>query len=414
MTLRDHRDHEISGATPLAREAFERALDSHLSWRSGVDGHLDRALLEAPSYTMAHVLRAYLSLCSRDVTRVRQARSAYALSTTLPATHRERLHIAAIGAGLADDFETLRGLLHRWLGEYPRDVLALQVGHALDYITGDIDGMAARVAAVLPAWSRGVPGYHAVLAMQAFSLVEAARYAEAEGSGLHSLELDPSDARAHHALTHMYEMTGDLGAGHRWMRDRITLWDDTIAATHLWWHWALFHLAQGDVGAALEIYDQRVRNARSNDLADLIDASALLWRIALRGVGIGSRCIELAAAWTPHIDDGYCTFSDLHAMLALAGAQDWPSASRLEIALLRHSSLSTRYGETTHLIGLPACRAVVAFARGNYARVAKLLGTVPAFARRIGGSHAQRDLLYLTFLEAVRRLRRPTRPAFAA
>jgi hypothetical protein len=34
-----------------------------------------------------------------------------------------------------------------------------------------------------------------------------------------------------------------------------------------------------------------------------------------------------------------------------------------------------------------------------------LLGIIPSVARKIGGSHAQRDLLYLTLLEAVRRLR---------
>jgi hypothetical protein len=145
----------------------------------------------------------------------------------------------------------------------------------------------------------------------------------------------------------------------------------------------------------------------------MIDASALLWRIELRGVDTGSRWLELAAAWTRHIDDGYCTFSDLHATLALVGAQDWKSASRLESALLRHGLTDTRYGETTRLVGLPACRAMVAFGRGDYARATELLGTVPAFARRIGGSHAQRDLLYLTLLEAVRRLRRPAKFAAA-
>jgi hypothetical protein len=414
MTLRDHRDHEISGATPLAREAFERALHAHLSWRSGVDAHLAQALLEAPSFTMAHVLRAYLSLCSRDVARVRQAHSAHARAATLPATHRERLHVAAVGAALADDFEVFRALLHRLLDEYPRDVLALQVGHALDYVTGDIDGMGTRIAAVLPVWSKNVPGYHAVLAMEAFSLVEGARYLEAEDRGLRSLELEPSDARAHHALTHVYEMTGDVTAGQRWMRDRFAFWAvDTIAGTHCWWHWALFHLAQGEVGAALKLYDQRVRNTPSSDLADMIDASALLWRIELRGVDTGSRWLELAAAWTLHIDDGYCTFSDLHAMLALVGAQDWRGVGRLERALMRHRKPDTRYGETTRLVGLPACRAIVAFGRGDYARAAELLGIVPAFARRIGGSQAQRDLLYLTLLEAVRRLRRLARPAAA-
>ena len=58
MAVKDYRDLELSGATPLARDAFERALNAHLSWRNGAEVHLQRALLEAPGFTMAHVLRA--------------------------------------------------------------------------------------------------------------------------------------------------------------------------------------------------------------------------------------------------------------------------------------------------------------------------------------------------------------------
>jgi hypothetical protein len=414
VTLKDYRDHDISGATAGARDAFERALDVHLSWRAGAEGHLDRALLEAPRFTMAHVLRAYLSLCSRDVARVRQARAAHAQAATLPATNRERLHIAATGAALDDDFETFNALLHELLARYPRDILALQIGHGLDYATGDIEGMSARIGALLPAWSCEVPGYHAVLAMQAFSLVESARYPAAADQGARALELNPADARAHHALTHVYEMTRNAAGGVRWMRDRFAFWaSDTIAATHCWWHWALFDLAQGEVAEALELYDRRVRAGRSVEVADLIDATSLLWRIELQGSDTGNRWLELAAAWRPHIEDGYCTFNDLHSMLALVGARDWSGAARLEGALLRRQMLDTRYGETTRLIGLAACRGILAFGRGDYARASELLNAIPALARRLGGSHAQRDLLYLTLLDARRRLRQPLRPAAA-
>ncbi len=414
MALTDHRDHEISGATPAARDAFERALDSHLSWRGGAEVHLDHALGEAPAFTMAHVLRVYLGLCSRDVARVHQARAAYARAALLPATPRERLHVAAAGAALADDFAAFNAHLQGLLRQYPRDVLALQIGHALDYATGDIEGMEARTRAVLPAWSQDVPGYHAVLAMRAFSLVECARYEAAMDHGLRALELSPADARAHHALTHVYEMTGDAAAGARWMRDRHAFWAiDTVSATHCWWHWALFQLAQGEARAALELYDRRVRAGRSVEVADMIDAASLLWRIELLDIGTGDRWLELAAAWARHIDDGYCTFSDLHSMLAQVGARDWRNASRLESALVRGHRLRTRYGDTTRLIGLPACRAIIAFGRGDYAQATRLLSTIPGFARRIGGSHAQRDLLYLTLLDAVRHLPRAARSAAA-
>jgi len=414
MMLKDHRDLEISGATPAARDAFERALDAHLSWRSGADFHLEQAMQTTPTFTMAHVLSAYFNLCSRDRARVRQAHAAYMTASRLPATPRERLHVAAMGAALADDFASFKTIVQSLLDEYPRDVLALHIGHALDYLTGDVESMVARIAAVLPAWSKDAPGYHAVLAMQAFSLVESAQYGRAADRGRRALELDPWDARAHHALTHVYEMTGETAAGMHWMQERRVYWAaDTVAATHLWWHWGLFHLALGEIQAALEVYDEHVRSSRSAEIADMIDASALLWRIELLGGDTRDRWTELATAWEGHIEDGYCTFNDMHAILALVGARDWRGARRLETALRRSRSRRTRYGETTRLVGLPVARALISFGRGDYALATQALGLLPASAHRIGGSHAQRDLLYLTLVEAAQRLRRSARSAAA-
>lgn len=408
MTRKDYRDYDISGATPVALEAFEQALAAFQSWRGGTEAQLARALDAAPAFTMAHILNAYLALCSRDVTRMPQARSAHALASVTPMNERERLHVAAIGAALADDWESLKALLGTLLQHYPRDVLALQVSHALDYLTGDIDRMVTRVPGVLWAWSKELPGYHAVLAIQAFSLVECAHYQRAADIALQALALNSFDARAHHALAHVYEMTGEPAAGIQWMRDRLAYWaSDTVVATHCWWHWALFHLARGEHEAALTLYDQGVRAGHSLEIADLIDASALLWRMELLGADIGTRWIELAAAWTKHIKDGFCSFNDLHAMLALVGARDWGRAQHLESELNQRQHFATRHGETTRLIGLPACRAIIAFGRGDYARSIELLGALPEFARRIGGSHAQRDVLYLTLVEAVQRLRKP-------
>ena len=407
MTLKDRRGYNISGASPADGDAFEHILELHLSWQCGVEADLQKLIAEAPRFTMAHVLEAYLGLCSRDVARVQRARFAVARAGELPANHRESLHVAAIRAALDDDFAAFRSCLQGLLVQYPRDLLALQVTHAIDYLTGDIEAMHAHIAAVLPNWSVAVPGFHAVLAMQAFSLVEATHYEEARDRGLHALSLMPRDARALHALVHVCEMKGDPFGGDRLMFERRIFWADSVAATHCWWHWALFHLAEGAVTDALNIYDMRLRQPRSTELADLIDSSALLWRLALLEVDTGSRWNELADAWVSRIDDGYCTFNDMHAMVAFVGAEDWQSAARLEAGLLRGRMQGTRYGETTRLVGLPVCRAILAFGKGHYARATELLSTVPTMARRMGGSQAQRDLLYLTLMEAIRRLRRP-------
>ena len=49
----------------------------------------------------------------------------------------------------------------------------------------------------------------------------------------------------------------------------------------------------------------------------------------------------------------------------------------------------------------------MAFGAGDHARAARLFGGLAPVAGGLGGSHAQRDALHLTFARAVSQLRRP-------
>jgi hypothetical protein len=51
-------------------------------------------------------------------------------------------------------------------------------------------------------------------------------------------------------------------------------------------------------------------------------------------------------------------------------------------------------------IGLPACRAVVAFAEDRHDDVVDTLMPIRRVLQRFGGSHAQRDVLQRTLLDA--------------
>jgi len=407
VTAVDHRGCAISGAEPAALEAFERALAAFQGWRDGAEAPLALALQEAPRFVMAHVLEAYLLVCSRDPRHLALARPTLARVAALPANERERLHVAAIAALLDnDDFDVARATLGELLHLEPRDALALQVAHSLDYVAGDVRCIHERVAAVLPAWSTDLPGYPVVLAMHAFGLEENARYEEAEASARAALALDPLDARAHHVMAHVFEMTGRPQAGERWLADHADGWaSDSIVATHCWWHRGLFQIALGRPGRALDIYDQHVRVGHSEAIADLIDASALLWRIDLAGCDPGDRWRELADAWAPRSDDGFCSFNDVHAMLAFVGARDGRRVDGLLRSLRAAYSKPSRHGTTTRLLGLAACRALAAFGRGDDLLAITLLASLPAQAHRLGGSHAQRDVLHLTMQRAVERLR---------
>jgi hypothetical protein len=57
----------------------------------------------------------------------------------------------------------------------------------------------------------------------------------------------------------------------------------------------------------------------------------------------------------------------------------------------------------TREVGQPATLAVQAFGAGDHGRCAELLRGIRSHAHRFGGSHAQRDLIDLTLLEAALR-----------
>lgn len=408
MNAAPPRGARLSGATPAALPMYEQALAAFVSWRGDADAPLAQALAVAPGFVMAHVLKAWMLAGGRDLRQVQAARALLQTATALPALDPERLHLAALARVLADDHEGAAALMGLALQDRPRDLLALTMACGIDHLTGHAQRMRDRVEGVLPAWPGDLPGFHSVLAMHAFSLVECGDAERAEEAAAGALALDERDARAHHAMAHVFEMTDRPDAGVRWMTEHQHHWSiGTTVATHGWWHLALFHLARGEPQVALDLYDRRIRAGHSPELADLIDATALLWRLHLMAHDTGARWTELAAAWERHIDDGFCSFTDLHTMLAFVGARDWTRAQRLEQTLARRQSLSTRHGETTRQLGLPACRGLVAFGRGDLPLAITLLAGLPARLHRLGGSHAQRDVLHLTLLHAVEGMRRP-------
>jgi len=347
---------------------------------------------------MGHVLEAELHLCSRNPADMKGALRSLRQAQRLPQNARERMHVAAVATALRGDYDRARQLLACILARHPRDLLALAVSHTIDHYLGDTRDLRDRVAAVLPAWSRADAGYHGVLAMHAFGLEEAGEYGRAEDAAFAALELEPRDIRAHHARAHVLEMQGRAAEGVRWMGERSTHWSGAGASsTHVWWHLALYHLELGDARHALQLYDRRIGGQA---LSELIDASALLWRLELRGTEPGPRWRLLAERWAPHAEDAFCAFNDLHAMLAFVGARRADLARRLLRAQRRRVAHGGTNEAMLRAVGLPACQALAAFGKEDYARAAQLLRGLPAVSHRLGGSHAQRGLIGLTLRAA--------------
>jgi hypothetical protein len=126
----------------------------------------------------------------------------------------------------------------------------------------------------------------------------------------------------------------------------------------------------------------------------------LLWRLHLRGADVGDRWTELAEAWERRVEDAYYVFNDMHAMMSFVASGREAAARWLLDILVRRLERGGTNAKMTREVGLPVCRAIHAFGRGNYRMVVEELMPVRPIAHRFGGSHAQRDVLSLTLIEA--------------
>jgi hypothetical protein len=380
--------------------AYERAVESMRVQRGDARALARAAAAANPDSMAARLLEATILVSSRDVRDFEAAGWSFATLSRLPGDKGQRGHLGALAAALDFDLGAACRIYDQILAEDPHDWLALWAAQLMDYFSGNAEALRERSARVLA----HRPDDHAVLSLHAFALQECGDYAAAEASALRALELEPRDLRAEHALLHVWEMRGEAAQALRWAAPRAHDWH---GSHHLWWHLALFMVAHERPYDALAVYDQKFRD---DALAVLIDASALLWRLHLQGVDVGARFAPLAARWAAHADDAHCAFNDLHAMMAFAGARRFDLARRLLAAQERR--LTRPFGanfQMTRLVGHPACRALAAYGRGDYRDAEALLRSLPPVAHRIGGSHAQRDILQLTRAAAAARRSTTTR-----
>lgn len=117
------------------------------------------------------------------------------------------------------------------------------------------------------------------------------------------------------------EMQGRRREGIAWIRANPEAWSrDNFFAVHNCWHLALFHLDLEEVNEVLALFGGPIYGKRSSVVLDMVDASALLWRLHLRGVDLGNRWHAVADQWAPIATAGNYAFNDLHAMMAFVGA----------------------------------------------------------------------------------------------
>lgn len=404
MTLHDARGEALSTDEGAVLAIYEHSLDLFNSMRMDPVATLQPALDMDPDFISGHLLMAGLMLSAIDAQALPQARDSLAAASASrrEATRRERSLLAALQPWAEGDMGRANRLLDRHLVDHPRDLFALQLTHMADLVLGQPTLLRDRVGRVLSYWSQEDVGYGYVLGMHAFGLEECNEYARAEEAAAAALERNPFDAWAVHAQAHVYEMQGHAEEGIRWLTEGNTHWQqDNMLAVHNWWHLALQHLRAGDADSALAVYD-RVMVPGDNSMAlDLVDGSALLWRLKLLGVDVGDRWQALAARWRAWALPGWSTFNDTHALLAQIGAGSAEGVAGLRRAMgaVNADAAPAPWWRQAS----SAAAAMEAFGDARYDDCARELLPLLHSSLGFGGSQAQRSILHLTTCEAARR-----------
>ena len=144
----------------------------------------------------------------------------------------------------------------------------------------------------------------------------------------------------------------------------------------------------------MQLYEDWIRpTAIAQDITGLADSASLLWRLHL----YGGADLPLPLPWnevktqaTPAAAQPGPAFRDAHAALAFAAAGE---QELLEQMLNRLRADGEKGNALAREIIRPLAQGIAAFAEGDYAAAVDFLEPVFPQLTRIGGSHAQREVL---------------------
>jgi hypothetical protein len=206
-------------------------------------------------------------------------------------------------------------------------------------------------------------------------------------------------------------MTGRRREGIAWVETLQLQWAGANNLKHhLWWHQALYYLELGDFSKVLSLYDAGFRNLASplTEMApdlyiDVQNAASMLFRLHRHGVDVGDRWTEIANKAEARIGDCQSAFTLPHWMMALAATGRERAAEAMLAAMRDFAAGEQPTGRLVMEVALPVTMAVLANGQGRHERALALMRPVIGTMYRMGGSHAQQDVLEQVFLDSALR-----------
>jgi tetratricopeptide (TPR) repeat protein len=423
--LTDRYELPLSTASSAAQDAYVQGCGLKLTMYPDAIEAFDRAICADPGFALAHAARAHALLERGDAVAARASMTA-ANSLAAGLSAREVSHIAYFDLLAAGDSEAALAALPAHLNAWPRDALVLATTAFTNGLIGS-SGRAGQKRALLDLLDRLAPSYGDdwwFTAHHGMALSENGEHEAARPKIARSLTQNPKNPWAAHASAHLSYEKGDPTSARAFLASWLTTYPRNGALySHLNWHLALGDLEAGDAASAFRLFTE----AFSPDVhsgpprGKVNDAISFLWRWELTGHPRDT------AAWrmmhdfaTSALPRAGVAFSDMHVALAQAVAGN---DAALE-ARARQIDVLAREGRYPSGACVPAAsHGFAAFERRDFSAAIDALEPIAGELERIGGSHAQLDLVRFTLLRAylgadrpddAHRLLRGRRPRAAA
>ncbi|XP_065665073.1 tetratricopeptide repeat protein 38 [Hydra vulgaris] len=393
---------------------FDAALNQYVTWTEnpnldGLQGTLKSLQNTSPDFAMGMVLSIGLDLMSTGRTpRLDQEfnnsiKQLNQLSQSNSLSKREKLHCKAVVLFASENLKSACNVWEDILVDYPNDILALKFAYDTYFYLGNSMMIRDSVGRVLPFYKSTNPFYGYLKGMYAFGLQETNLYSLAEKYAKEALTLNQYDCWASHSLAHCYEMTGQTHTGIDFLSSTEEQWKrGSMLACHNYWHWALYHVENGDYDSALDIYDQQISSrTKSSFPLDIVDAVSLLKRLEIQGVYVGERWEDIYEICQFRLNDHVTVFNDAHYLMSCLGAKKEQSVNLFLRSVNDYIEISNGDNKDINVqVGLSLYKSIVAFTDERYDDVVELLYPIKYDLVKIGGSNAQREVFQQLLLEA--------------
>ncbi len=403
MACHDRYGLLLSTSSEAAAAAYREGVDLMLSAWPGAAEALDTAIAADPDFALAHIARARMHFIYADG-RAAQARSATARElVTSNGSAREKSHVETLALGMEGQSAKSLACTLAHLGEWPRDamILSLPLGaFGLYAFSGMVDHDQARVD-LCERYAGQYGDDWWFLTNLGWSHTENGNVGQGRAITQRGFDRRRANANAVHALAHAMFEDGSGDDAEQLIADWLPTYDRAgLLHGHISWHQALVALEQGDAARALAIYAERVQPkvTTAPPINSVTDGASLLWRLAAYGHAVPKEIWDDAAA---HAERSFpkvgVPFADVHMALVAAATGNQPGLER------RIAELEKRLADGKLAPGgvVPVvCRAMLAFGSGDYQACARILEPVAVEVVRIGGSHAQREIVEDTLLVA--------------